>query len=131
MKIIILEGNSNKGKTTTLGMVLIGLLNKNYKLLSLTPITISSNMDFEAVLKYKNKKIAVYTRGDNIIECNSIMSKYALKKIDLIMAYSKKKTRLTFPIGIKPKKILKTMASSRISEVQANKRDTMKILKKI
>jgi len=89
MKIILLEGNKRAGKTPTLQMVYAVL-----KLLNATIINPPSHIppikrDFEAVLSFQNKKVAIFTKGDVQAECKKAITKYANKKVDvLILAHS-------------------------------------------
>ena len=61
MKIIVLDGKSHSGKTTTLTDVFNQIAPKGTR-----KIQGNSDKDFEAVFSYKNKKIALCTGGDTI-----------------------------------------------------------------
>ena len=132
MKIIVLEGGKNTGKTTTMGMVFVALHMNGGTMNNFAAV--QSPMDFEADFDYpvrgKTQKVSIYTKGDNIAHCNTAISKYSLLNIDtLIIAYSTKQTHLTIP----PKDTLvppvqKTVASTTISEVQANANDGYQII---
>lgn len=80
MKIIVLDGKSHSGKTTTLTDVFYQIAPKG------TPkIRGNSNKDFEAVFSYKNKKIALCTGGDTIKYIGDSIKKYAQQKIDVLI----------------------------------------------
>ncbi len=69
MKIIVLNGQSGSGKTTTLGMVYKQLT----EVLGASVIRSKSrirqdSIDFECVLDYQNKKVAMFTMGDISID---------------------------------------------------------------
>jgi len=139
MKIIILEGDTNTGKTTTMGVVFVALHMNGGKVNSFIPIqTSSGGMDFEAVLDYPNptcegktQKVAIYSKGDNIADCNDAIQKYSQHSptIDvLIIAYSTKQTRLTIPQNDTQVYVQKTVAPPAISEVKANLKDCHKII---
>ena len=87
MKIIVLDGESNSGKTTTLTDVFNKIAPKG------TPKNAGiSNKDFEAVFSYKNKKIALCTGGDITKYIDERIEKYNKQKVDiLIIAHNKGK----------------------------------------
>jgi molybdopterin-guanine dinucleotide biosynthesis protein len=124
MKIIVLEGETNTGKTTTLGVVFVELHIKGGKVINFNHLETPSGMDFEAVLAYpaneKMLKVAIYSEGDNIRHCNAAISKYSPNMDVLIIAYSKKHTPLTIPAGDTRVPVPKTVAPPHTSEVQAN-----------
>jgi hypothetical protein len=133
MKIIILEGDNDKGKTTTIGMVFLALHIKGRRETYFNPLQSPSGMDFEAVFDNQDdeeqKKIAIYSKGDNINDCNAAIQKYSQKNMDvLIIAYSTRKTGLTIPQNDQPFPVKKTVASPSISEVKANRKDCNKII---
>jgi hypothetical protein len=138
MKIIVLEGGTNTGKTTTMGVVFVALHMNGGKVNTFTPLNTPSGMDFEAVLDYpdptdekKTLKVAMYSKGDNIYDCNAAIKKYLQHSppIDvLIIAFSKKVRPLHFPPNNQPIKVQKTVASPTISEVQANANDGYQII---
>jgi hypothetical protein len=132
MKIIMLEGGTNTGKTTTMGMVFVALHMNGGTMNNFTAV--QSPMDFEADFDYpvrgKTQKVAIYSKGDNIKHCNAAINKYSQLNMDtLIIAYSTKSTRLTIPQKdtlVPP--VQKTVAPPAVSEVQANKKDCRKII---
>jgi hypothetical protein len=134
MKIIILEGGTNTGKTTTMGVVFVAMHMNGGRVNTFTPVQNPSGMDFEADFDYpvngKMEKVAIYSKGDKIADCNTAISKYSQQNIyTLIIAYSTKKTRLTIPQKdtlVPP--VQKTVASPAISEVQANANDGYQII---
>lgn len=84
-KIIVVYGNDNTGKTTVIDQVYC-------KLIELEAQTVIPRMefsgDFEAVLSYKNMKIAFYSFGDYKSYVSEHVEKY--KECDiLITAYNK------------------------------------------
>jgi len=76
--------------------------------------------------------VAIYSKGDNISDCNAAISKYSQQKIKvLIIAFSKKVRPLKIPPNDKAIRIQKTVASKKISEVQANANDGYEIISNI
>jgi len=137
MKIIVLEGGSNTGKTTTMGVVFVALHMNGGKVNTFTPLVTPSGMDFEAVLDYPDPagikkdplKVAMYSKGDIIADCNTAINKYLQQNVDvLIIAFSRKVRPLTYPPNNKPNIVPKTVASSAISEVQENAKDGYQII---
>ena len=133
MEIIILEGDQSKGKTTTMGVVLVALLVKGATLNSITPVQSPSGMDFEADLTTANgKKAAIYSKGDNLSDCNTAINTYSQRNYDvLVIAYSTKQTPLTIPPKDTTTNIPKTVAPPGVSEVQSNANDGTKIVIRI
>ncbi len=80
MKIIVLDGKSHSGKTTTLTDVFIKIAPK-----SPTKKRGITKNDFEAVFSYKNKKIALCTGGDTIKYIGGSIKKYAQQTIDVLI----------------------------------------------
>jgi hypothetical protein len=132
MKIIILKGDKNKGKITTMGMVFVALHIKGGKVINFNHLKTPSGMDFEAVFDYpcegKPLKVAIYSKGDNIDDCNDAIRRYSPSMNVLIIAYSTKQTDLNIPTGDKSVPVPKTVASSAIPEVKANTKDCRKII---
>jgi len=132
MEIIILEGAQGSGKTTTMGVVFVAMLINGATLISTTKVQSPSGMDFEADLVSSNgKKVAIYSKGDNIADCNAAISKYSPTHDFLIIAYSTKQTPLTIPQKDTSFHIQKTVAPPATSEVQANANDGYSIVRLI
>jgi len=89
-------------------------------------------MDFEAEFSYpaneKVVKIAVFSKGDNISDCNAVIKKYLTNNDVFIISFSIKVRGLVIPAGATVVRIQKTVASSKISEVQANANDGYNII---
>lgn len=89
MKIIVLSGPSNCGKTTTINAVFDSLCGGNRKASNVlfynSPVGNPVQNDFEGVLDYKNKKIAFFSMGDYKRDCINAIVKYAGADV-LIMA---------------------------------------------
>lgn len=89
MKIILLYGLPNTGKTTTFNLL-------NDKLIELGAQKIDEKSplgknpkDFKTILKYQEKTIALFSMGDYYWQCRKAINDYA--KCDyLILAYSDK-----------------------------------------
>jgi len=73
MKIIVLTGKPNSGKTTTFEM-LYDLLTKNMKNKpKINKIPNTPKKDFQCILTYKKKKVAIFSAGDNLfLICSAI-----------------------------------------------------------
>jgi len=90
MHIIILEGNKKSGKTPTLQMVYAVLKLLNARVRSRPRRITSGNIrDFEAVLSFQNKTVAIFTKGDTQADCKRAITKYANRRVDvLILAHT-------------------------------------------
>lgn len=105
MKVIMLSGYGSSGKTTTLNMVYDELIR-----LGATVVRPKSGLgtdpkDFECVLNYRHKNVAIFTMGDYYIETIHAMSYYEGMSCDvLIVANSNKATAFNrlrrYPVNI-------------------------------
>jgi hypothetical protein len=89
MRIILLTGQANSGKTTTLNMVYAnltaGITNPPPK----QPIQYGSPDDFECIVNYKNKNVAFFTLGDVLYRIQYAVLKYSQADV-LILAHRQK-----------------------------------------
>ncbi len=95
MKIIVLYGDSNSGKTTTLTTLFNKISPQNTKTTS-----INKYGDFESdPFSYKNKQIVVYTCGDELQYVgNGIISNIA--KADVLIIACSKKFKKYLPVQL-------------------------------
>lgn len=89
MKIVLLSGKPNTGKTTTLNLVYNSLLSSSAHILQPRSILGSNPNDFECILSYTGKVVAIYSAGDLISDCYSAIVKYCYCDT-LVLAYSDK-----------------------------------------
>jgi len=139
MHIIILEGESSSGKTTTLRIVydFLKLLDANVES-GPNHIEKSDIGDFQAVLSLKNKLIAIFTKGDKQKDCNDAIDyyekkkypikKYAKRNVDvLIIAHNSKfgplKTKKNTPVIVE-----KRFARNKFEEMSLNIGDCLEII---
>ena len=92
MDISLLCGDPNSGKTTTMNLVYSDLIAKGATIVGPKMQTGENPLDFECILKYNGKLIAIFSMGDYLHECWSAVIKYAYCD-KLILAYSDKFTR--------------------------------------
>lgn len=88
MKLILLSGPSRCGKTTTINVVfhkLCGGDKHSRNVLFYKPINDYIYKDFEAIIKYNNRKVAFFSMGDCKGECINAIIKFAGADV-LIMA---------------------------------------------
>lgn len=65
MKVILIIGKGNVGKTTSLNVIYDILLNNNETFIIIPPKQEGANpKDFSSVINYKGKSIAFFTMGD-------------------------------------------------------------------
>ena len=91
MKIVALRGGSNSGKTTSLNMLYAELLNRGAKPINPQHALPGKN-DFECIVEYKGKRVAISTIGDYIFALGLAMGYYSALEVDtLVIADSNKK----------------------------------------
>ncbi len=127
MELIVLEGLSNTGKTTTVGLLYEILLanggtSTNKELLGGDPNDFS-----DIVVDYKNLKIAIFTMGDNSTEISKAIVRYNNLGCDFFicsLSTGTPKIRANNRINqYQNTRIQKTLSSQNISETQANNND--------
>jgi len=85
MRIIALEGDSSCGKTTTLNLVYDVLISKG-AVVSVSKTKVGGDpKDFEIILTYMGKKVAIYTMGDYSKSTIEAIEKYDLLGIDVLI----------------------------------------------
>ncbi|MDW5419272.1 hypothetical protein R6242_22115 [Iodobacter sp. CM08] len=77
MDMILLFGDPNSGKTTTMNLVYSDLIAKGATVVEPKMQVGGNPLDFECVLKYQEKLIAIFSMGDYLHECYSAIIKYA------------------------------------------------------
>ena len=91
MKVVVLRGVSNSGKTTSLNMLYAELLNRGATPQSPQHALPGKN-DFECIVEYKGKRVAISTIGDYIFALGLAMGYYSALEVDtLVIADSNKK----------------------------------------
>lgn len=76
MQLIILEGPSRKGKTTTLHLLFDILQKKGASIIESKQSLGGASGDYEVILNYKGYKIGLYTMGDYSNPLSKAISKY-------------------------------------------------------
>jgi Cdc6-like AAA superfamily ATPase len=86
MKMIILNGEPHTGKTTTLHAVFEEIAKGINPPPAKTPF--GDQDDFDAAVLYKEKRVAIFSAGDNLCFIKCAIYKYATQCDVLILAYS-------------------------------------------
>jgi hypothetical protein len=123
VKIIVLNGNTSSGKTTTMSMVYATLISngaakEEFNVIQNTEPT----EDFETLLFYKGKRVAICSHGDIPGNYNTAVKTYSAKADVLIIADS------TGSPMAQPPFIILSKTPFNGSEVQANATDCHKII---
>jgi len=121
VKVIILEGSKSKGKTTTLQMLYAVLITNKAEVQC--PPSLVGDKDFETVLIYRNKKVAIFSQGDYTKNCKEAIAKYADSVDVLIMAHSSDLAELKVPLPHTSQVIQKTEVDDPLSRMKANADD--------
>ena len=134
LKVIMLDGQSRCGKTTTLNYLYDAMVAQGGKIIR--PKTqIDDNLkDFECVLEYEEKKVAIFTMGDIMKEVNHAMSFYEGMDCDILVCacnnrFARRKNRLSRYQGSQI--VLKSVANSGAEKEVTNKLDVDKIISHI
>ncbi len=135
MKIIMLEGKKNSGKTTTFNNLYDELVNnkKGTTIIKAKQDPYGDPEDFECIIKYDDKKIALFTVGDYSKKITDAFKKYEKLKCDiLICACNKNHKRPYQAIKKYPHKILKKTVEIKNNNKekceQANIKDVKQII---
>ena len=92
MKIIMVKGNSDSHKTTTINLVYFQLLQLGATVIAPRTQVGGQLFDFECILEYNDKKIAFFSMGDDYAPVAAALQKYNQLGCDwLIMANSNKR----------------------------------------
>jgi len=97
MKTILLVGPESCGKTTTMNLVYNKIKPQAEVLEPCERIEEASSKDFRAVVKYKNKTIAFYSRGDRLGAVEEEIEKHKCRidiNIDILIICSRGFKRL-------------------------------------
>jgi septin family protein len=87
VKIILLSGQPNTGKTTTMNLLFDELMSNGGVLLEEKTQLGGNPLDFCSVTSFNSQKVVIYSMGDSLWPCVNAIIKYASSDI-LIMAYS-------------------------------------------
>ena len=90
MKIIILHGKHNSGKTTTFNDLYEKLL-ANGAIITNPKKELPAKDDFECIINYKGKKVALFSLGDYMFAIGSAVGYYTKVECDILaIAHSMK-----------------------------------------
>ena len=129
MDIILLSGNPNSGKTTTLNVVYDELILKGATVVRRKLQVGVYETDFECVLKYKGKKVAIYSMGDYLMHCCFAAVRYASCD-KLVLAYNNRfKQDLAAVVASCQNHIV--ISKSRGDPASSNRKDAAAIISRI
>ncbi|OOV25066.1 hypothetical protein BXU11_16070 [Flavobacterium sp. LM5] len=135
MEIIVLEGHSNKGKTTTIGLLHQILLQNGGTSTNKQPLGGDQNDFSDIVVNYKNLKIAIFTMGDNstsisqaIVQYDSLGCNFFICSLSTGTPKIRAHNRIN---QYQNTRIQKTLSSQNISENQANNNDANQLFQLI
>jgi len=84
MRIIILEGSGDVGKTSTLNLLYYDIISEGAVMSPRTPLGGDAN-DFESIGDLNGEKIAVYTMGDFSSTLRTAIYKYSALGVDILI----------------------------------------------
>jgi GTPase SAR1 family protein len=125
MKIIMLTGESNRGKTASLHFVLEILVAYGASITFFEHVESVEERDFSSVLKYRRKTIKIYTVGD--IECKDKIREVLFdKKYDFLICACNNDLKRFFKQATY--RIEKTVAETNACRLAANWYDASRII---
>jgi len=125
MKIIMLTGDSDRGKTSSLHFVHGILVTYGAKSTCVKCVENENHNDFSSVLKYQGKTIRIYTLGD--IDCeDEIQEALSDKKYDFLICACNNVHRKFFKRATQ--RIEKTVAETIACRLAANWYDASRII---
>jgi hypothetical protein len=129
MKIIMLHGEQNRGKTAVLHLFHEILIAAGGKPSCVERIGAKNQRDFSDTVNYKNKKIAVFTMGDLEKPLRDAIQHYSAAGCDvLVCACNDSYTNLLGQASIP---LEKTLASDLFSRNEANRYDAFRIVREL
>lgn len=130
MKIILLAGNANAGKTSTMNIVYDRLIREGAILDKGTPPEQSEKRkkDFECVLLYKGQKVAIHSEGDFESECIEAIERFR-KCADILVLACRKRMRAKLEERIKNSSIECEIVGKMLGDDDAQK--ALEVLQKI
>jgi hypothetical protein len=130
MKIIILIGEKNQGKSCALHLVYEKLITDNGKGVKTELLGDESRADSFYIVNCKNKKIAIYTKGDYQNDFPDAKKKAEKENCDILICACNQKEKESID-NDKPDHIIieKTIESSLFPKFEANLFDCYQILK--
>lgn len=102
MKVILLSGPSNSGKTTTLTLVYDELIRLGATVIRPKSPLGGDPADFECVVSYAGKVVAIFTMGDFAIEVVHAMSYYEGMGCDALIVANSNKSWPVWRLGRYP-----------------------------
>jgi predicted dinucleotide-utilizing enzyme len=130
MKIIALRGAGSCGKTTTLNLVYDDLISKGAILFVPKTQVGGDKKDFEAILTYRGKNVAIYTMGDYSNLTIKAIDKYVSLRVDVFICASNNRFKrpikkiLTFSNDI----VIKSVAIISANRIVENTKDANTIV---
>lgn len=111
MKIIMLKGPDNSGKTTTLNLVYDELVKRNAAVKFKVELGWKGD-DFASILNYNNKTVAIFSMGDYVDDIKRAIEYFDHKSVDILIIANRDKPqfdnlRLNGHIFITKKKLSK------------------------
>lgn len=132
MKLILLSGKQNSGKTKTLNMLYNEIINLGGIIIDKKEI-LRSKDDFKCTFSYNNIKIAIFTMGDVLKECIKAIIEYSNQDI-LVLAYSNIFTKINLDEMARRFDyhfVIKKTVSEKKDHFITNKNDCRKILSEL
>lgn len=130
MRIIVLQGLPNKGKTITLGILWNIITNNGGN--SINRQSLNSSNDFSDIVIINNQRVAFYTMGDYSNSLANAIYDYANQGCDILvcaLSTNNSKVRANNAINqFNTTRRNKTIASTQTTEQQANTTDAQWIL---
>ena len=120
MKVVFLHGEHNSGKTTTINELYYRLLLEGAKVIE-PKKNLPAKDDFECILEFQNKRIALFSLGDYMYAIGAAIGYYTMANCDvLVVANSLKNPIYKSPLFRARKHPFKVVEKKRFVEALDN-----------
>lgn len=125
MKIVILHGKHNCGKTTTFNLLYDELIARGAEII-VPKKDLPARKDFECILKYKEKKVALFSLGDYMFAIGNAVGYYTKADCDVLIVAHSLKTPIHKNVLFKTRKYPFAIINKELNEVEISKEEAIK-----
>lgn len=124
MKVVILHGKHNSGKTTTFNHLYAELLSRKAEVCE-PKRELPGRDDFECILKYNGKKVALFSLGDYMFAIGYAVGYYTRTNCDVLVVAHSLKTPIHKNALFKARKYPYAIINKELDGVEISKEDAL------